>query len=250
LRVALSVSVIVSFITLILFLMHYNRKLSITLDKKLFFKCFNKIFELLINATPLFISSFAYLFLNNIQKFAIDRYLTESEQAAFGYIIMPVFVIPLLSSFVIQPALVSVTNAYNRKKYGVFNKSIRNNILFLLAMLLVCEFGAFVAGVPVLNMIYKTNLAMYKYDLQIILLGGSFLALANYMSVLLTIMRLQKLSMYIYLVGAVIGAGSAYVFTCRYGIHGSSFSYLVTVFVTSVLFVATFFLAYKKALKR
>lgn len=249
LRRALLFANIVSFVLLCVFLLHYSKRLNISINGASIFNRFYKVFDLLRMAFPLFISSFSYLYLNNIQKFAIDKYLAEPDQAVFGYIAMPVFVLPLLSSFVIQPSLVYVTNAYHERKFTIFSKSIKKNLLFLLTMFLACEAGAFFLGVPVLNIIYKTDISVYKYDLMILLVAGAFLALANYMSVLLTIMRKQRLSMYIYLIGSLIGTITAYCFTYMFGIRGSCYSYVLTLFVTSVVFALVCCLEINRALK-
>lgn len=245
LRIALFVSVVISAIVLLFFLFHYNKFFDISINPAFIFHNNKRVFNLLKSAFPLFVSSFAYLFLNNIQKFAIDKYLTENDQASFGYIVMPVFVLPLLSSFIIQPSLVTVTNAFKERNYNVFNKSIKINLLFIFVMFLICEAGAFILGIPVLNVIYKADLAAYKYDLLILLAGGSFLALANYISVLFTIMRKQNLSMCIYIIGSFIGTLSAYTFTAKFGVRGSSLSYSITMFSIAILFVVIFFIRYK-----
>lgn len=54
---------------------------------------------------PLCLSSFLNYYICNSSKYAIDKYLTDVEQACFGFVAMPVFIIGLLSGFIYQPTI-------------------------------------------------------------------------------------------------------------------------------------------------
>lgn len=192
--------------------------------------CLNGTKRLLFQCMPLFLSAFLQFYLMNAPKYAIDDYLTEDAQACYGFIAMPVFVIGLLNSFIYQPILVQMALQWREHDYYGFIRRIRKQIGIIAVITTVCLAGAYVLGIPVLSLLYHTDLSAYKAELIILLLGGGFLAMTGFFSVLLTIMRKQKWILYGYAFASIIAilvtgrvvrkfelAGAAMIYTILIG---------------------------------
>lgn len=90
----------------------------------------------------------------------------------------------------------------------------------------VCIAGAYVLGIPVLSMLYHTDLAGYKHELLILLLGGGFLAGSGYLSVVLTIMRCQKSLLWPYCMVSFMAFTGLKKIVYIYGTIGAAVCYL------------------------
>ena len=192
--------------------------------------CMKGTKKLLFHGMPLFLSTFLQFYLINAPKYAIDDYLTEDVQACYGFVSMPVFVIGLLNSFIYQPILVQMALQWREHDYYGFIRRIRKQIGIIAVITTVCLAGAYVLGIPVLSLLYHTDLSAYKAELIILLLGGGFLAMTGFFSVLLTIMRKQKWILYGYAFASIIAilvtgrvvrkfelAGAAMIYTILIG---------------------------------
>ena len=92
-----------------------------------------------------------------------------------------------------------------------FTKAIARQTGIIAAITLTCMLGAYLLGIPVLSWLYNTDLAPYKTELLILLLGGGFLGLSGFLNTINTIIRQQSLLMWGY--GTV--AIAAYLFSNR-----------------------------------
>ena len=90
---------------------------------------------------------------------------------------------------------------------------------------IVCIVGAYLLGIPVLSWLYNTDLAPYKTELLILLLGGGFLGLSGLLNAFITIIRYQKRIMWGYAFISVL----AFLFSNRivekYEMMGASILY-------------------------
>lgn len=100
--------------------------------------------------------------------------------------------------------------------------------------------GAWVIGVPILSIMYNTDMREYKYYLIILLIGGCFLAMNNFFSVILTIQRQQ----FRILLGYSFVAAIAYITTGNivqlYGINGATWMYVGLMVALTVIFCFVF----------
>jgi len=176
----------------------FNTMVFLRFQKKIEWAGTGPVRQILRQCFPLFLASFMTIYVTNAPKYAIDRYLTEEVQACYGFIAMPVFAIELLNGFLYQPSLVHMAQEWNEHRTGSFRRRAVKQCLILLGLCGVCLLGAYFFGIPVLSAIYGTELNSYKTELLVLLCGGGMLAYAGYFSVLLTIMRKQKMVMYGY----------------------------------------------------
>ncbi len=197
-----------------------------------------QIGRLLKVVLPLFCISFLALYENNMPKYAIDRYLTDEIQACYGFVAMPVFVIGLLNNFIYQPTLVPMAVEWEQGMVERFRKRIKKQIMIIGALAAVCMAGAYLLGIPVLSLLYHTNLAGYKRELMILLLASAFLATSGYQSVVLTIMRCQKALLLPHGIVAVMSSLSLPFIVSRYGTMGAAICYMALMALLCLLYGA------------
>lgn len=197
--------------------------------------CFFGVKDLIIRCFPLFLSAFLQFYLINAPKYAIDDYLTEDVQACYGFVAMPVFVIGLLSNFLFQPMLVKIAVQWHEKDFKEFAGCIWRQLGMIALITVICLLGAYVLGIPVLSLLYNTDLSGYKSELLILLLGGGFLATVGFLNVILTTMREQRWILYGYAVAAAV----AFFITGRivqgYGAMGAAVMYTVLIALLAVV---------------
>lgn len=190
---------------------------------------------LLKNCMPLFFAGFLQFYLINAPKYAIDRYLTDEIQACYGFVAMPVFVVGLLNSFLYQPILAQLAIQWEKREIRQFSKQIGVQLGMIVIITLVCIIGADVIGIPVLSFLYHTDLEAYKTELLILLIGGGFLAIIGFATVLLTTVRKQNWILYLY----VIVSALAFIFTSRivkiYATIGAAYSFLLSTGLLAIL---------------
>lgn len=197
---------------------------------------FRKIGSLLKVVFPLFAISFLAFFENNVPKYAIDACMTDEIQACYGFVAMPVFVIGLLNNFVYQPTLVPMAVEWEQKQLQKFKRRIIRQFFIIGGIFVICISGAFLLGIPVLSILYNTDLSDYKSELMILLLASVFLAASGYQSVVLTIMRCQKVLLWPNCVVSVIAAVILRPIVSHYGTIGAASSYLALMMLLCLLY--------------
>ena len=153
---------------------------------------------------PVCAANFLQFYLINAPKYAIDAAMEETVQAQYNFIAMPVFVIQLLGMFLYQPVLGRMSAAAANGDRRALLSDIRKIVLGILVIAAVCLAGAWVLGIPVLSLLYATDLSSFRSELMWILVGGIFLALSGFLCAVLTILRRQSAILVIYAAGAVL----------------------------------------------
>ena len=195
-----------------------------------------KIGRLLKVVFPLFGISFLSFFENNAPKYAIDACLTDEVQACYGFVAMPVFVIGLLNNFVYQPTLVPMAVEWEHKQMQKFKRRIAKQFSFIGIISVICIAGAYLLGIPVLSVLYNTDLSGYKSELMILLLASVFLAASGYQGVVLTIMRCQKALLWPHCVVSIIAAISLNFIVPECGTIGAACCYLALMMLLCLLY--------------
>ena len=195
---------------------------------------------------PVCAANFLSFYLINAPKYAIDAAMSETAQAQYNFIAMPVFVIQLLGMFVYQPVLVRMTLSWNSADQKGFLRDFLRITAGLLIIAALCLGGAYVLGIPVLSALYATDLSALKPELLLILTGGVFLAMNGFYSAVLTLMREQNRIPFMYLAGAVLSLILTPHFVEISGIMGAVISFVLIMAIVCALLSAQFAVAYKK----
>ncbi|MBQ6552737.1 MAG: lipopolysaccharide biosynthesis protein [Clostridia bacterium] len=196
---------------------------------------FKNLKAIFLCALPLFLSAFLNQFIFNAPKYAIDTLMSEADQAVYGYLVMPAFVINLLSIFAFRPQLVSLSESWVRGEYDKFKRT--SMILYLwIGVVTVAALGAgALFGLPVLGFLYGADLEGMRGTLLILLTAGCFSASATLALTLFTTMRKQRLCLIAYGITTVFSLAVPQLLVARLGVTGAALSYLAE---TALLFAA------------
>ena len=174
---------------------------------------------------PVFASAFLAFYIGNAPKYAIDAQLSDELQAIYGFIAMPVFVVGLLNSFIFNPILFQISCMWDERRVSDFVKSIVKQTMIVLGITLVCIAGAYVLGIPVLSVLYNTDLTNYKLELILLLVGGGLLGASGVYTTILTIMRRQKSLMWGYAAISLAAFFASSPVVAKWGMMGAVLLY-------------------------
>ncbi len=205
-----------------------------------------KIQELLCACLPLFLGCFLAFYIGNAPKYAIDSLLNDEMQACYGFIAMPVFVIGLLNNFIFSPIIAKMSIMWKSKQREEFLHLLGIQILIIGIITIICEIGAFLLGIPVLSMLYNTNLAPYKSELLILLLGGGFLALSGLFVTIMTIIRIQNSQAIGYAIVAILAYILSPIFVRKYAVMGAAILYLLLMIILCIIFSIMMIVGFRK----
>lgn len=195
-----------------------------------------KAFKLVYECIPLFSQGFLGLFVSYTSRYAIDKYLSAEAQACYGFISMPIFVIALINEFIYYPQYLDLALEYKDHKISAFKHRIYRQFLIVICLILLCLIGGFAIGIPILSLMFHTDLAMYKNEMMILILAGGLLALSGYQSKILIILRKQKVLLWCYLPLSIIALIAADLAVGSYGILGAAISYLAIIFLLCIVY--------------
>lgn len=196
--------------------------------------------KILLTCFPLFAGGFLSFYIGNAPKYAIDSMLTDEIQACYGFIAMPVFVIGLLNNFIFNPMLYKLSVMWDEGRIKEFVKRIFIQTGIVAAITMLCIVGAYILGVPVLSWLYNTNLAPFKDELLILLLGGGFLGLSGLLNAVITIIRFQKSLMWGYASVALMALLFSKRIVGKYGMMGAAVLYTALMAILCIVFSGIF----------
>lgn len=153
--------------------------------------------------SPVFVSAFLAVFSLNIPRYFIDIYHGE-DNGYFGILAMPLTLIVLLMSFILQPNVVNMSKLYLKSNYRGFNKVVDKIVFVTIFVGVVALIGAATVGVPLLGLIFGVDFTNYYLALMIMLVGGVANALGAVFINVLTIMRHFKTQFYVLLLTNII----------------------------------------------
>ena len=209
-----------------------------------------RVFKQLLVTLPLALGAFLTLYIGWVPRDAIDMILKdETIQAIYNYLSMPVFVVQMMVTFIFNPRIYHISCLWNDRKISDYMKETMKQVVFVVAITLICIAGAAVLGVPVLSMLFNVDLKPYKLDLLIMLVGSGCLGMATLLGNLLTVMRYQNAILVGYVIVSVISfffMGRAVLF---YNVRGAVVFYVAILFLLSLIFAFEFAYGVLKARK-
>ena len=177
-------------------------------------------------AVPLFLSSFMHQYIFNSPKYAIDSVLTETDQSHYGYLVMPVFCINLLSIFVFRPQLITLSKNWADKQIVSFKKTVTKLFVWVAVVTVAALVGGYVLGLPVLELLYGADLSGKRPIFMVLLLAGGFSAASTLTLTLFTTMRKQKLCLIAYAATMLFAITMPKTLVKSMGLMGAAVSYL------------------------
>ena len=183
-----------------------------------------------------FIASFLLFYISNAPKWSIDSVMDDVAQAQYGFIAMPVFVVNLLSEFIYMPIVRPLSGMWDEGDGVGFRKAFLRQSVIIAAVTAICIAGAFVVGVPVLSLLYNTDLRAFRVHMCMLLLGGGLYALTRLFYIGIVIMRRQDKLVLGYSIVALIAWFASAQLVKLYGISGA-----VACYITSMAVLAAWF---------
>lgn len=205
--------------------------------------------QIFIKGFTVFLISFIPVIIVNAPKYVIDHYLVDKLQAVFGIIIMPATVISLFSQFIIHPMLTSVTNMYRKKDYESLKKMLYKMMLLVLVFGILCIVGAYIIGIPVLELVYGVSLKNYKIELVIILLASTLSTTAGVISPFLIAMRHNFSQVIIGIITIIIEVILSVLFIKKYSIAGVTYAYLIAMAINLIMYSSFIYVLLKRKIR-
>jgi O-antigen/teichoic acid export membrane protein len=191
--------------------------------------------KLLFACAPIFAGGFLSYCLMNAPKYAIDSIMNDEAQAIYGFLSMPVFMIGLLSGFIFNPILLPMAVYWKEGNIKSFVLKIMRQSLYILLITVAVIVAGYFVGIPILSLMYDTDLRPYMFEFIVLLVAGGCLALSSLFYIILVIIRMQ----FSVLVGYAVVVGFAFVLSpmvvSANGIAGASVLYLILTAATSVI---------------
>ncbi len=201
---------------------------------------------LILEAFPLFLSTFIMMYINNAPKYAINRFCTDLVQNKYNIIFMPAFVINMFSVFVFRPMLTSMTERWNENRIYDFVKDILKVFAVIFSLTVLCIGGSAVLGIPVLSVVYNTNLSGSLGVLLLVMVYGGLNALVVFLYYVITVTRKQRYLIIGYLSGFLISLIFAPLLVKKYEMMGAIFSAIISMSVLDAILIVILILIIKR----
>ena len=153
---------------------------------------FSKAKEILIACFPLFVSVFVMLYISNAPKYAINTYCTDVIQNRYSILFMPAFAINLMSQFVLRPLLTTMAKLWTGGEIRKFTGNVMKMMIGLAVITAAGVLGAWLLGIPILNLLYHVNLAQDRPVLLWVMIYGGLNAINIFLYDMIAVTRNQK----------------------------------------------------------
>lgn len=214
----------------------YDMRLKKKFDNALCRFDLSGISNLVKEAAPLFVAAFINMYINNAPKYAIDGSFSDKIQNYYNIIFMPAFVINLFSLFAFRPLLTELARDWNEKNIKPFIRIIRNIILWIIFLTIVCMAGAYLVGAQILGFIYGTSIMHLRKELTAVMFAGGISAVATFLYYVITVMRKQRLLLMGYAIGFVCALILPNILVPGYRIMGAVISCGVSMAALALVF--------------
>lgn len=200
---------------------------------------------LLWECTGLAIAAFVSFYQINCPKYAIDSLMTDVDQANFGFISMPVFFASLVCQFLYLPMLTGLAAKFQMNDHKGLRKMILKVSVLIAGACIFIIIGAVIAGIPVLSILYATDLKPLTIEFYLLMVGSGFLAFAAFLGSVLTTIRKQHHMLIGYVVTAIPEFVAVNFFVERWGLKGASLVFTIAMLL--LMLYMTIALVYEMA---
>lgn len=200
--------------------------------------------KIMKKTAEVFIVVFLTMFSLNIPRYFLDKYHYD-QIGYFGIMAMPITLLTLFISFVLQPNVVNLSELLKRKKIKEFTKIVSkiDFITFTLGILFVVS--SYLIGVWVLNTVFGIDINNFRIDLTIMVIGAVANAFVSIYVNLLIILRRFKGQFYTLLVTNILAAVLSVYLIDRLAILGSVLVFMIISFLQAIILL----FIYKRSLK-
>ena len=198
-------------------------------------KYYKRLYGIFGQCFPLFINGFLIMAIYNAPKNAIDlcteqNILPQGIQTDYNIIFMPASVINLFLIF-LRPFMTEMAYALSQNRKDRFYKMLFKIIggLFLFGILSII--GAYLLGIPILEVIYSRHLTKYKTELIMLMIAGGMSSLATAIDNIITVIRIQHVLVISYFLSWIVARLIAYPLIEKYALYGAVVVFMVTMLI-------------------
>lgn len=217
---------------------------TISISKKLCKEYITQAVVIMKRTSAVFVVVFLTMFSLNIPRYFLDK--SHPDQIGyFGIMAMPITLLGLFISFIIQPNVVNLSELLAKGKLKEFARIVRkiNHITFGMGVFSVVL--SYLIGVWVLNAIFGININSFRLDLTIMVIGAAANAFVSIYVNLLIIMRRFKGQFYTLLLTDILAVVVSMCLIERLAMLGSVLVFMLI----SFLQLALLLVIYKRSLK-
>ena len=191
-----------------------------------------------------FVIVFLTMFSLNIPRYFLDKYHYD-QIGYFGIMAMPITLLTLFISFVLQPNVVNLSELLKKKKIKEFTKIVSkiDFITFTLGILFVIS--SYLIGVWILNIVFGIDINNFRIDLTIMVIGAVANAFVSIYVNLLIILRRFKGQFYTLLVTNILAVVLSVYLIDRLAMLGSVLVFMIISFLQAIILL----FIYKRSLK-
>ena len=172
--------------------------------------------------TPIFIMAFLAMLSLNTPRYFLDMH-HQQEVGYFGIIAMPITLIILVMTFILQPNVIKLSKLNQEKAFGDFNRVVVKIILITAIIGLAALAAAYQYGVYVLAVVFAVDFTNYSQPLLIMMLGAIANAIIAILINAMVIIRRFKMQFYILLTTNLVLIIVSSGVVDKYGINGAAY---------------------------
>ena len=217
---------------------------AIAMNKKFIKEYAGQAVVIMKRTSAVFVVVFLTMFSLNIPRYFLDK--SHPDQIGyFGIMAMPITLLGLFISFIIQPNVVNLSELLAKGRLKEFARIVGkiNQITFGIGVLSVIL--SYLIGVWMLNVIFGININNFRFDLTIMVIGAAANAFVSIYVNLLIIMRRFKGQFYTLLLTDILAVAVSMCLIERLAMLGSVLVFMMI----SFLQVALLLVIYKRSLK-
>ena len=200
--------------------------------------------KIMKKTAEVFVVVFLTMFSLNIPRYFLDKYHYD-QIGYFGIMAMPITLLTLFISFVLQPNVVNLSELLKRKKIKEFTKIVSkiDFITFTLGILFVVS--SYLIGVWALNTVFGIDINNFRIDLTIMVIGAVANAFVSIYVNLLIILRRFKGQFYTLLVTNILAVVLSIYLIDKLAMLGSVLVFMIISFLQAAILL----FIYKRSLK-
>ena len=200
--------------------------------------------KIMKKTVEVFVVVFLTMFSLNIPRYFLDKYHYD-QIGYFGIMAMPITLLTLFISFVLQPNVVNLSELLKKKKIKEFTKIVSkiDFITFTLGILFVIS--SYLIGVWILNTVFGIDINNFRIDLTIMVIGAVANAFVSIYVNLLIILRRFKGQFYTLLVTNILAVILSVYLIDKLAMLGSVLVFMTISFLQAIILL----FIYKRSLK-
>ena len=200
--------------------------------------------KIMKKTAEVFVVVFLTMFSLNIPRYFLDKYHYD-QIGYFGIMAMPITLLTLFISFVLQPNVVNLSELLKKKKIKEFTKIVSKIDFITVTLGILFVISSYLIGVWVLNAVFGIDINNFRIDLTIMVIGAVANAFVSIYVNLLIILRRFKGQFYTLLVTNILAVVLSIYLIDRLAMLGSVLVFMTISFLQAIILL----FIYKRSLK-